>query len=166
MPLGVISAVAAGRGSPHTHACAPPATPCARARRRHARSPSSRPPTQRPSLLALWQALQLIVLQRERKAQLDTICSLRARLITSDTTQTDLQRRVVELQQRVLIAEDQALSLKAELRQSHLASHVGQLLLDRDVDAAVLALPAADVALDGGTRRRTHWHAECRAAVL
>ena len=75
--------------------------------------------------MALWQALQLIVLQRERKAQLDTICSLRARLITSDTTQTDLQRRVIELQQRVLIAEDQALSLKAELRQSHLASHVG-----------------------------------------
>lgn len=52
------------------------------------------------------QALQIIVLQRERKVQLDASCSLRAHLMTLETANAELQRQLVELQQHFLLSEE------------------------------------------------------------
>ncbi|KAL1525782.1 hypothetical protein AB1Y20_020624 [Prymnesium parvum] len=62
------------------------------------------------------QALQIIVLQCERKAQAESICSLRARLIAAESAQGDLQRRLMDAQQRLLLMEDESRVLKHELR--------------------------------------------------
>jgi len=54
------------------------------------------------------QALQLIVLQRERKVHLETICSLRANLVVSEGAQSDLHRQADALRQKIVDLEQQA----------------------------------------------------------
>jgi len=54
------------------------------------------------------QALQLIVLQRERKVHLETICSLRANLVMSEGAQSDLHRQADALKQKIVDLEQHA----------------------------------------------------------
>ena len=62
-------------------------------------SPSPTPPLTRPPLVP--QAAQISTLHRERKQSLETICELRARMITSQQAQLSLQRRVIELEKQL-----------------------------------------------------------------